>query len=107
MLCPLSRFGQFRLRVNRHQAHFVHQAFDPFMVYLVAFILQTGRDLAYPEVRSIRINFINAPHQFQIQFADRARLVVVAGPCQFQQFTLTANADLRIIRLDQSPFLLK
>ena len=84
MLGPLSRFGQFWLpqRINRAQAHLVHQALDPFMIDRIAFVLQTGRDLAYSEIGSVRINFVNSPHQFQIQFADRAQLVVVAGSGQ-------------------------
>lgn len=82
MLGSLSRFGQFWLRIYRAQAHLVHQALDPFMIDRIAFILQTGRHLAYSEVGSISIDFINAPHQFQIQLADRARLVVVAGSGQ-------------------------
>jgi hypothetical protein len=82
-----------------------HQTLHALAIDVPALLVQLERDLPAAVVRSLRVQLVDQPHQFQIFVAVADRLVIQARTRKAGQLALTNDAQLFVIRFDPSPLL--
>ncbi len=88
-------------RKNGFQAHFSHQPLHAFAVDLVSQLFQPRRHSSGPKEGPLCVLSIDQMHQEQVLRGLACRLVVETGPGQAKQLALSAQADVRVGRVDQ------
>ena len=69
-------------------------------------LTQFGSDTTTAQEWHFEIQFVDAVHQFQVLCRLGRQFVVPGRPVQFEQFTLSYQAELRMLRLNQGTFVL-
>ena len=86
--------------MDRLQPHGVHQALNSFAIDLTTWLTQFGGDTTTAQERHSEIQLVDTLHQFQVLCRFGRRSVVPGRPVQFEQFTLSYQAEVRMLRLN-------
>jgi site-specific DNA recombinase len=89
--------------VNRLQPHCPQQPPGPLGVDFVPQAAQVGRHPQHTVARRPRVLLVQQAHQREVLRAFARRAVVQAGAVQAQQLALPADAEPRVLRIDQPP----
>lgn len=83
------------------QAHLAHQPPDAFPIHPIALCAQCGGHL-WPTVKGrFQILRVDRAHHLEIEWVLRCRLIIVGRTVETEQGALPANAQRRMVRLDQ------
>jgi site-specific DNA recombinase len=103
-LGPLIDLCRLGLGINGLQTHQPHQALHPFVVHQQFPAAQIGRHAGPTVERRPGVLLIDQAHQIQIELGLAHRRIVPRRAVEPQQLTLSTQADLRVLWLDQRSF---
>jgi hypothetical protein len=90
------------LRINRLQAHFVHQTGHPLVINCIAVLFSEPHcHFAVAVEGCPRIFLVNQAHQGQIEHCFASRLPVERRPVETDQVALPPDAKNRLLGFDQ------